>query len=247
MLTWGDALQAGGASPRTSRARAPGGRHARDGSHQRADRAAGPGADGHVHGPVATGAPPADARARSARRISEPARRAQPRRRRPTGTPFRLRFISTACTKEGHSRRPPSWRSRLPLPARSSHDAGVAAIGVTGPCALAVARGRFSVAPIAGLGAVTGVGDRINTHVRRSRRNHGGRRSAGRRWCCGLRKERSRRPERSFTDGYRKRASVGQRRFVRKHSGAVEGVVDGRRPAPVQIDHSGGRGPLSSL
>jgi hypothetical protein len=35
---------------------------------------------------------------------------------------------------------------------------------------LAVSRGCFIAAPVATPGAVTGVGDRINTHVRRSRR-----------------------------------------------------------------------------
>jgi hypothetical protein len=43
-------------------------------------------------------------------------------------------------------------------------------------------------APIGTPGAVADVGDRIKTHVRISRRHHAGRRSAGRRWCCGLRR-----------------------------------------------------------
>jgi hypothetical protein len=56
--------------------------------------------------------------------------------------------------------------------------------GVTGPRVFAVARGCCSVAPVAISGAVTGVRDRINIHVRTSRRQPAGRRSAGRRWCC---------------------------------------------------------------
>ena len=56
---------------------------------------------------------------------------------------------------------------------KSSHlriDQLTAASGVTGPCVLAVSRGCFIAAPIATSGAVTGVGDRINTHVPSSRR-----------------------------------------------------------------------------
>jgi len=61
-------------------------------------------------------------------------------------------------------------------------------------------------------------------------------------------KKRSRRPQRSISwTANRKRASVCQRRLMPKRSGAAEGVGDARRPAPVQIDHSGRRGPVSGL
>ena len=40
---------------------------------------------------------------------------------------------------------------------------------------------------------------------------------------------------------------LGQLRLMPKRSGAAEGVGDARGPAPVQIDHSGRRGPFSGL
>jgi hypothetical protein len=43
------------------------------------------------------------------------------------------------------------------------------------------------------------------------------------------------------------RPPVDQLQLMPKRSGAAEGVGDGRRPAPVQIDHSGRRGPFSRL
>jgi hypothetical protein len=58
----------------------------------------------------------------------------------------------------------------LPLLRQGSHGPRTVASGVTGPCVHAVSRGCFHAAPIARPGAATGVGDRINTHVRRSRR-----------------------------------------------------------------------------
>jgi hypothetical protein len=67
----------------------------------------------------------------------------------------------------------------LPVAEQSSHETAVAAAGVTGPCVLAVSRGCFHAAPIATAHAATGVGDRINTHVRRSRRDHAGRSIGG--------------------------------------------------------------------
>ena len=137
-------------------------------------------------------------------------------------------------------------RSGLPLVDERGRETTVARIGVTGPCVLAVSRGCFHAAPIATPGAATGVGDRINTHVRRSRRQ--ARRSASA-WTSlllwiaqgvpgGLERSRSRTTN-------RKRASVCQRRLMPIRSGAAEGVGDGRRPAPVQIDHSRRRGPFS--
>ena len=106
--------------------------------------------------------------------------------------------------------------------------------GVTGPCVLAVSRGCFIAAPIATSGAVTGVGDRINTHVPSSRRQP--------RW-----------PAIGWTPlvlwNTQKRLSgpVHRRRWMPMRSGAAEGVGDAPRPAPVQIDHRGRRGPFSSL
>jgi hypothetical protein len=50
---------------------------------------------------------------------------------------------ASGSTKEENSRRPPSWRSRLPLPARSSHATVVAPIGVKQPRGLAAARFSF--------------------------------------------------------------------------------------------------------
>jgi hypothetical protein len=58
----------------------------------------------------------------------------------------------------------------LPVAASSGSHAGVARVGVMGPCVLAVSCGCFIAAPIATPGVPTGVGHRINTDVRRSRR-----------------------------------------------------------------------------
>jgi hypothetical protein len=56
--------------------------------------------------------------------------------------------------------------------------------------------------------------------------------------------EGSRRPQWSFSrTANRKRAFVCQRRLMPERSG----VGDGRRPAPVQVDHGGRRGPFSGL
>ena len=112
--------------------------------------------------------------------------------------------------------------------------ARIAASGVTGPCVLAVSRGCFIAAPIATSGAVTGVGDRINTHVPSSRRQP--------RW-----------PAIGWTPlvlwNTQKRLSgpVHRRRWMPMRSGAAEGVGDAPRPAPAQIDHGGRRGPFPGL
>ena len=80
----------------------------------------------------------------------------------------------------------------------------------------------------------TGVGDRINTHVPSSRRQP--------RW-----------PAIGWTPlvlwNTQKRLSgpVHRRRWMPMRSGAAEGVGEGRRPTPVQIDHGGRRGPFSGL
>ena len=103
-----------------------------------------------------------------------------------------------------------------------------------GAVVLAVSGGCFIAAPIATSGAVTGVGDRINTHAPSSRRQP--------RW-----------PAIGWTPlvlwNTQKRLSgpVHRRRWMPMRSGAAEGVGDGRRPAPVQIDHGGRRGPFSGL
>ena len=139
-------------------------------------------------------------------------------------------------------------RSGLPLVDERGRETTVARIGVTGPRVFALAHGCFSVAAIATPGAPTGVRHRINTHVHRSR-------PQPRRPAIGwtplvvwIAKKRSRRPQRSISwTANRKRASVCQRRLMPIRSGAAEGVGDGRRPAPVQIDHSGRRGPFSGL
>ena len=129
----------------------------------------------------------------------------------------------------------------VPLPAttlsplaRSGHGAGATAVGVTGPCVLAVPRGCFIAAPIATPGAVTGVGDRINTHVPSSRRQP--------RWpAIGWT------PLVLWNTQKRLSGAVHRRRWMPMRSGAAEGVGDARRPAPVQIDHGGRRGPFSGL
>jgi hypothetical protein len=137
---------------------------------------------------------------------------------------------------------PVQRRYRSPSKARVATAVGVTRPRVLGP----VGRGCFIAAPIATPGSLAGVNDRINTHVRRC--NHAGQRSAGRRWCDGMRRNVPGDLERSCSqtaNANRKPASVCQRRLMPKGSGAAEGVGDARRPAPVQIDHSGRRGPFS--
>jgi hypothetical protein len=73
--------------------------------------------------------------------------------------------------------------------------------------------------------------------------------SAGRRWCCGTRRsvpgDLSGPLHRRLTASAR--PPVGQLRLMPKRSGAAEGVGDGRRPTPVEVDHSRRRGPFSGL
>ena len=77
---------------------------------------------------------------------------------------------------------------------------------------------------------------------------HAGRRAPGRRCCPGWRRGVPSGLERSCSrTANRKRASACQRRLLPIRSGAAEGVGDARRKAPVQIDHSGRRGPFSGL
>ena len=85
--------------------------------------------------------------------------------------------------------------------------------GVTGACVLAAARGCFIAAPIATPGAVTSVGDRTqNAHVLQSAATHAGRRSAGGRGCCGMRRSVAGDRERSYSQtAKRQRASVCRR------------------------------------
>jgi hypothetical protein len=71
-----------------------------------------------------------------------------------------VKIVADESDKTGRIRRQqpasaPARRARLLMVERSGHGRRMAAIGVTGPCGLAVARGRFSVAPIAALGAVS--------------------------------------------------------------------------------------------
>jgi len=93
-----------------------------------------------------------------------------------------------------------------------------------------------------------GVGALFNSHVPTSRRQP--------RWLAigwtslvlWNAAMRSRRPQQSISrTADRERAPVCQRRLMPERSGAAEGVGDGRRPAPVQIDHSRRRGPFSGL
>ena len=84
------------------------------------------------------------------------------------------------CPSPGVSR-PTVKPAALPVAEQSSRAGAVTGVGVTGPCVLAVSRGCFIAAPIATSGAVTRVGDRINTYVLQSVATHAGRRSAGRR------------------------------------------------------------------
>ena len=127
------------------------------------------------------------------------------------------------------------WRPRRrskrmtasPFSNRSGSQAGVAPIGVTGPCVLAVSRGCFIAAPIATSGAVTGVGDRIDTHVPSSRRQP--------RW-----------PAIGWTPlvlwNTQKRLSgpVHRRRWMPMRSGAAEGVGDAQLPyRSITVDGAG--------
>ena len=82
-----------------------------------------------------------------------------------------------------------AWRAQRRLYQRWQHLREARRKPATGPCVLAVSRGCFSAAPIATPGAPSGPAVRqpINAQVRRVGGNHG-RRSAGRRWWCGLRR-----------------------------------------------------------
>jgi hypothetical protein len=97
--------------------------------------------------------------------------------------------------------------------------------------------------------ALAGVGDRINTHVQSAATTSAGG-STSPSLVLWIAQTRSRRPHRSISrTANRKRARppVGQLRLMPKPSGAAKGVGDGRRPAPIQIDHSRRRGPFSGL
>jgi hypothetical protein len=127
------------------------------------------------------------------------------------------------------------WITPL-LCSRTSRDRVVTPSGVTQPCVLAVWRGRFNAAPIAIPGAATEVGDGTKTHVRRSPPNPC-RPAIWTSLVLRIAHERSRRPQRFLSrTASRKRASGRQRRLMPKRSGVAEGVGEGRRPAPVQID-----------
>ena len=123
------------------------------------------------------------------------------------------------------------------------------ASSIAGSDANQVSRGCFYAAPIATRRAATGVDDRINTHVRRSRREPRRPTIGWRSLVLWIAHERVpgdlSGPFHGRLD--RKRASVCQRRLMPKRSAAAEGVGDARRPAPVQIDHSGRRGPFPGL